>query len=65
MEQKVGSLLRVKSVNVKEHKEERTTELKSKIDSLPATLKPSNFGISKPQGKEKVGQGKTTQKGEQ
>ena len=57
--------VRVKSANVKEHREEGTTELKSKIDSLTAILKPSNFGTSKHQEKEKIGQGKTTQKGGQ
>ena len=63
MESKIS--VRVKSVNVKECREEGAAKLKSKIDSLTAILKSSNFGTSKPQGKEKIGQGKATQKGEQ
>ena len=45
--------VRVKSVNVIECREEGMADLKSKIDSLTAILKSSNFGTSKPQGKEK------------
>ena len=55
--------VRVKSVNVEEHREEGTTELKSKIDSLTVILKSSNLGTHKHQGKEIIGQGKATQKG--
>ena len=56
---------RVKGANIKECREEGTAELKSKIDSLTTILKSSNLGISRPQGKVKVSQGKTTQKGGQ
>ena len=53
----------VKGANVKECKEEGTTKLKSKIDSLTAILKASNFRTNKLQGGEKVVQGKPAQKG--
>ena len=53
---------RFKGVNVEEHREEGTTELKSKIYLLTAILRSSNFRVSRPQEKEKAGQGKTTQK---
>ena len=59
MESKIS--VRVKTVNVKEHKEEVTTEFKSKIDSLTAILKSSTFGTSKSQRKEKITQGKIKQ----
>ena len=52
-------------MNVKECKEEVNTELKSQIDSLTVILKSSNFGTSRLQGKEKIGQRKTTQEGGQ
>ena len=56
---------RFKGANVEECRDEGTTELKSKIDSLTVILKSSNFGISRTQEKEKVDQGNTTQKGRQ
>ena len=56
---------RVKGANVKEHKEEKTAELKSKIHSLTAILKSSTFRTNKPQGKGKVCQGKSAQIGGQ
>ena len=51
MESKIS--VRVKSVSVKEQREEGMTELKNKINSLTAILKSSTLGISKSEGKEK------------
>ena len=48
-ESKVSS--RAKGASVEECEEEGTTELKSKIYSLTAILKPSSFGTNKPQGR--------------
>ena len=56
---------RAKGANVKEHKEEETAELKSKIDSLTAILKSSTFRTNKPQGGGNVYPGKSAQKGGQ
>ena len=49
MESKIS--VRVKSENVEEYREEGTTELKNKTDSLTAILKSSTLGISKSEGK--------------
>ena len=58
LESKVSA--RDKGMNVKECKEEGTTKLKSKIDSLTAILKSSNFEINRPQRGREVGPGETS-----
>ena len=54
---------RVKGANVKECKDEGTTELKDKIDSLTPILMSSSFGTNKPQGGGKMEPAKPVKKG--